>query len=294
MRLFPWVFLLAAACGGATSSFGYRSSASMSDGIASSGSDSSTEMRTRESAAFAPDSAAESHEEMVAPVVYAQSLSSSHSTAAPEPPEAAATGSSAPPVVAAVEAVPPAAVVADTSDRALPIVIYNASVVLAVYRIDEAKRALRTLIEARGGYIAEEAERQVTLRVPASVLHATLEGFSALGDIQRRTLNSTDVTEEYSDLTIRIRNLQQVRLRLEAVLARATSIEDTIRVETELRRITEELERLEGRMRYLRDRVSLSTITVVFTDRSTDQPNRRVNLPFPWLDQIGLSHLLQN
>lgn len=200
------------------------------------------------------------------------------------PPEATAVPPQAPPVEPAGPA----------TDVQTHVVIYTASLWVAVYNVDEARTALRQLIEARHGYISQEADQQVTLRIPVRELDATISAIAHLGDIQHRQMTSQDVTEEYQDLGIRIRNLRVVRERLEAILATARTIEDTIRVETELRRITEELERLEGRIRYLTDRASMSTINVTFSQSEGDRPQRQVPLPFPWLDQLGLSHLLDS
>ena len=86
-----------------------------------------------------------------------------------------------------------------------------------------------------------------------------------------------------------------MRRRVEALLAQAQTVEDALRVEQELHRITDELERMRGRQRFLADRISLSTITVLFRPRPREmvgQPDV-VELPFAWLDQLGLSTLLQ-
>ena len=79
--------------------------------------------------------------------------------------------------------------------------------------------------------------------------------------------------------------------RLSELLHRA-SVKDALEIEKELHRVTEELERLEGQMKVLKDRLSLSTITVRFQPRGAAIQSKRPQLPFPWLGSLNLANLL--
>ena len=83
-----------------------------------------------------------------------------------------------------------------------------------------------------------------------------------------------------------------MRDRLEKLLEQAKDVKEALAVEKELGRITTDIERMEGRLKRLRELISFSTITVQFKPRPSDHVESKVRLPFPWLDRMGLSNLL--
>lgn len=114
-----------------------------------------------------------------------------------------------------------------------------------------------------------------------------------MGDLLHRNVNVQDVTAEYTDLAIRMRNLEVMRERLEELLKKAAKVEEALAVERELERVAGELERIKGRLKLLRELVTFSTITVEFQPRPVDHVDSKVRLPFPWLDRLGLGDLLR-
>jgi hypothetical protein len=71
------------------------------------------------------------------------------------------------------------------------------------------------------------------------------------------------VGEEYVDVTARVNNAHRLEDRLIALLATRTGkLQDVLSVERELARVREEIERYEGRLRYLNSRVATSTLSV--------------------------------
>ncbi len=102
----------------------------------------------------------------------------------------------------------------------------------------------------------------ITLRLPAEGLDNVIARVSALGKVLSKDINTEEVTEEYVDLSSRKRNLQREEERLLELLKRAGKINDLLQVEQELARVRGEIEMISGRMRYLENRVSLSTLTI--------------------------------
>ena len=143
-----------------------------------------------------------------------------------------------------------------------------------------------------GGYLVQRGDRHITIRVPAKAFRPALDKVETLGDELHREVNVSDVTEEFSDLQIRLQNARAVRLRLEELLRQAANVEDALAVQKELERVTEEIERTLGRLKLLSELVAFSTITVRFEARPTDVVGSRVTLPFPWLHELGLPSLL--
>ena len=82
----------------------------------------------------------------------------------------------------------------------------------------------------------------------------------------------------------------QVRLK---VLLDKANVKEALEIEKEMRRVTEELELLEGKLKLLKDKIAYSTITVTFQARGSAIQTTRIKLPFPWLTQLGLPSLLQ-
>ncbi len=175
-----------------------------------------------------------------------------------------------------------------------PLLIYEATLTLGVYEVSAVLRTVVELGRELGGFLSRQTDDSVTIRVPARRFHDAIGRLEGLGDVVHRDVRTQDVGEEYRDLQIRLRNAEAIRARLELLLARADEVEDALKVEAELGRVTETIERYKGRLRSLADRVAYSTITVRCAPRPDDQADRpeAFRLPFRWLDELGLRSLL--
>lgn len=105
----------------------------------------------------------------------------------------------------------------------------------------------------------------VTIRVPAAKYQPSVDAISALGDVASLSATATDVTEQQVDLDARIEVQQASVRRVKALLDRATSLSDVVRIEQELTTRQAELESLQARRRSLADQVAMSTITATVT-----------------------------
>ncbi|MBX3471906.1 MAG: DUF4349 domain-containing protein [Planctomycetes bacterium] len=175
-----------------------------------------------------------------------------------------------------------------------PLLIYQADITLAVHEVGTTQRAVIGVARELGGYLAHQDDTRVTVRVPAGRFQDAVDRLERVGDVVHRNIQAMDVSEEFRDLTLRLRNAEVVRERLEAILARAEKVEDALKVQAELARVTEQIELLKGRLRFLQDRLAYSTVTVHFRPRPTEQVGQPdvYRLPFPWLDELGLPSLL--
>ncbi len=199
---------------------------------------------------------------------------------------------------------PPAGGVAEAVAPA-PMLIYTAAVDLSVRRVEVTATLDRVvdLAYAMGGYLVQRTDAQVRVRVPSARFREGVRRVEELADVLHRTINAEDVSEEFNDLEVRLTNLRAVRRRLEEFLARAANVAEALRVEQELERVTHEIDRIEGRMRFLRARATFSLVTVTAHARSeavvAPDPvagpavRRPLDLPVEWLDGLGLGRLLQ-
>ena len=172
--------------------------------------------------------------------------------------------------------------------------IYAARLRVAVAGIDEALAAARMWTEECGGYLQEQTRDRAVLRVPAARFRLLLDRLEGLGNVTDREIRAEDVTEQHVDLQARLANARAVAARLQEMLAAARDVKEALEVEAELRRLGEEIERMEGRLRLLERQVAYSTITVELSGRAPAQTAiaPRVRLPFRWMEGLDLERLI--
>ena len=151
-------------------------------------------------------------------------------------------------------------------------VIRTGQAFIEVDKVDPAILKIRQLAAQVGGYIANSSIsggrdqiRQATLelKIPAPKYDQAVGSLSTIGKVE--TVNSTaqDVGEEFVDVTARVSNARRLEERLITLLSTRTGkLDEVLRVERELARVREEIERYEGRLRYLSSRVAMSTLTI--------------------------------
>jgi Domain of unknown function (DUF4349) len=173
-----------------------------------------------------------------------------------------------------------------------PMLIYTATMNLAVFQVAEASKQVEVMAKEAGGFLARRDDMTVVIRVPAAKFDDLLKRIEKLGDVLHRNVAAEDVTEQFMDIEVRLKNARAVRDRLQALLDKATKVEESLEIEKELTRVGTEIETLEGKLKYLRDRVTFSTITVSFRPKQSDSVKPSVRIPVGWLNQLGLGRLL--
>ncbi|MGI9470150.1 MAG: DUF4349 domain-containing protein [Rubripirellula sp.] len=151
-------------------------------------------------------------------------------------------------------------------------IIYNTQVGLVVEDYRQFESQLPALVQKLGGFVASsDTDRRYNdrqsgswvVRIPVPVYAEFLSGVDALGFAESRSENAQDVTEEYIDIEARITNKRKLESRIVTMLEERTGkLSDVLDIERELARVREEIERMEGRLRFLQDRTHLATITI--------------------------------
>jgi hypothetical protein len=142
-------------------------------------------------------------------------------------------------------------------------VIRTGEAFVEVDKVDPAVLKVRQLAAQVGGYIANSSVSGGQLKIPATKYEEAVGSLATIGKVE--TVNSTaqDVGEEFVDVTARVNNSRRLEERLISLLANRTGkLDEVLRVERELARVREEIERYEGRLRYLSARVAMSTLTI--------------------------------
>jgi hypothetical protein len=125
------------------------------------------------------------------------------------------------------------------------------------------------LTEGSGGFVAssnatgigDAIERiDMRLRVPADKFEGVLESLRDDGELLVEGLQGQDVTDEYIDLEARLRSQKALEERLLSILATTSLVKDVLEVEAKLVDVRTEIERIEGHLRAMNDRVSFATI----------------------------------
>ena len=176
-------------------------------------------------------------------------------------------------------------------------VVVSGSVRLSVDDGPKAVAELRAFVQGVNGRIVHEElvgrDRswygQLRLRLPPDQVTGFLAWLEKQGDIEQRQIEATDVSKEYFDQELALKNLRITHDRLQALLARDTKeMKDVLEVERELGRVRGEIERIEGEHRFLEDRIAWATIEVmvgmrgdvVFAPHAKFHPGPRMSMLF--------------
>lgn len=156
-------------------------------------------------------------------------------------------------------------------------VIKNAELDIELSDPIAAQRQLATIAETSGGFIvtaeaknndsrmasAPSITATVVMRIPAAQFDPVIEKIRKLdGRILQDKASGQDVTEEYIDLEARIRTQKALEAQMLELLKRAGRISDAIEVQNQVAAVRTEIERLEGRQRFLANQSALSTISI--------------------------------
>lgn len=167
-------------------------------------------------------------------------------------------------------------------------IIYTAEMAVSVFKLDEAMERAEALTLEAGGYVQSMSQGYYILRIPAAKLRGIMAELGKLGVVESRSLQAQDVTEEFVDLSTRIRVLKETQLQLLALLKQARNVEEALNVRRSLDQITMELEQAMGRLRMLESLIGFSTLTVRMSQRGPQNAIPSSNDPFQWVDSLGV------
>ncbi|RLD83023.1 MAG: hypothetical protein DRJ10_04310, partial [Bacteroidetes bacterium] len=157
----------------------------------------------------------------------------------------------------------------ETNEKIEKKIIKTANISIEVDDFKQARLSLEALLKKYNAYVADESEQnsdyQVTddlvIRVKAKNFDSLLNEMSGLAvHVNSKHIKLADVTEEFIDISTRLKNKKQVEQQYLEILKKARTINEILQVNEHLRVIREEIESKEGRLKYLNSQVSLSTI----------------------------------
>ncbi len=173
--------------------------------------------------------------------------------------------------------------IAEAMDRKI---ISSAQLTLEVPTPLETQQKVSTIAVALGGFVvtselkqsetrsADPAKQELSVmlvvRVPAAQFDSAINQIlNTGGRIIDKKVTGQDVTEEFIDLEARAKTLKALEQQFLEIMKQATKVADAMEVQRQIAEVRTEIEKLEGRKRFLVNRASLSTISITLRTPTT-------------------------
>lgn len=161
----------------------------------------------------------------------------------------------------------------ETPPRPMPRkIIYTAILEVNTTDFKNAVAHLTQAVKANGGYVAETNVSGAAgelkngtwkIRIPATRYEAFLAAAGGIGEVANSSSTSEDVSEEFYDIQARLKNKRVEEARLVRHLQVSTGkLAEILTVEREISRVREEIEQMQGRMRFLSHQSDFTTVTI--------------------------------
>lgn len=157
-------------------------------------------------------------------------------------------------------------------------IIKNGSLRLTVGSVSSALSRTADIAKTRNGFVQNSSssergdgkhEGSITVRVPSSEFEAAVSDLKALAlVVNYESTSGQDVTEQYTDLQAQLRNAKAQEEEYLRIMKKADTVEDILRVQERLGSVRGQIESLEGRIKYLENMTSFSTISVSLSEEA--------------------------
>lgn len=150
-------------------------------------------------------------------------------------------------------------------------VIKNGNMRIQVGDIKKAQNQVADILKKNEAYIQNEQFQNTDLddnldlviRVPHKNFDALINSFSeGVGSVLSKNISSDDVTEEYTDVSIKLANKKIYLEKYRDMLRSASTTKDMIQIQETIRELEDEIDVAEGRLRFIDDRVNYSTLNL--------------------------------
>ena len=170
-------------------------------------------------------------------------------------------------------------------------IIRNAEITMEVTSTTDTQHKVTSIAEANGGFVVTSEAKQrenvdpaqrtldikLVVRVPSTRFGVTFDEIKKLAsNMPQENVSGQDVTEEFIDLEARIKTQKALELQFLEIMRQANKVADALEVQRQIADVRTDIEKLEGRKRFLENRASLSTITV---NIQTPKPAIAVTVP---------------
>lgn len=192
------------------------------------------------------------------------------------------TGKMIDPEMASGEMMVEASVVEDANYEIDKKIIKNGNLSLKVGSTDWATEQISNIAKEKGGdvfstnvyeTIKGQKSGYVTIKVPVDKFGEAIDGIKKIAtQVVNESTNAQDVTEQYTDLQAQLKNKKAEEESFVKILGTAGKIDDVLAATREVARVRGEIERLEGKIRFMDNQTDMSTITINLTEDVTVTP----------------------
>ncbi len=152
-------------------------------------------------------------------------------------------------------------------------IIYHGNIELEVEKgkFSEKFEQIGNITRAAGGFVSNTSSRAygdepaigtIIIKVPSENFNSVIDQIKKLGNVKNFNTYADEVTQEYVDLNSRLKHFQAQEKVLLQMMDKSGTIEDSIAVHRELSSVQEQIEIIKGRLRWLDEQISFSTITI--------------------------------
>jgi anti-sigma factor RsiW len=170
----------------------------------------------------------------------------------------------------------PTAMTVASANPSAPMIARSVSLIIVVADVPASRAALDAILARHRGYAAqlnintpENSARSfnAALRIPASELAAALPDLRLLGRVQSESQSGEEVTQQHTDLLVRLNNARETEQRLLAILQQRTGkVSEVLEVEEQISNTRGEIERMEAEQKALEHRVDFASIDLQLTE----------------------------
>ncbi len=164
--------------------------------------------------------------------------------------------------------------------------VYSGALELSVARVDAARQSVIDYVQEIGGHVERSGDDGLVVRVPAGRFAEAMQRIESEGILLSRSVETADVTEQYADLERRLEIAERSRDRLYVLLERSEEASERVAILREIRRLTEEVERLRSSLASLADLAAFSRISVRLVPRMQATGPIRDRIPFRWIARL--------
>lgn len=169
-------------------------------------------------------------------------------------------------------------------------VLKNASLTIVVEDPVASMDAIAAMAESMGGFVVtsnayktqtdsgvELPQASITVRVPVEKLTTAMQTIKDLvenpkEDVLTDQVSGEDVTQQYTDLKSRLRNLENAEAQLQEIMGSAKDTQDVLATYNQLVSVQEQIEVLKGQIQYYEQAAALSSISVSIVAKASIEP----------------------
>lgn len=161
-------------------------------------------------------------------------------------------------------------------------IIKNGDLMLKVESAQTAIGKITDIVKNKGGEVfstnfSENTKGRkngyMTVKVPVDKFEQTVKELKTVAtQVLNESTDGQDVTEQYTDLQAQLKNKRAEEESFVKILGTAGKIDDVLSATREVARVRGEIERLEGRVRFMDSQTDMSTITINLTEDVTVTP----------------------